>query len=244
MTSKTIAKHTAKAGSPANAAVMGGLTDIGACLCTCVVVVLVCVGMFADVKGGNMPPQKWFPWHTVFMTLSFLCLMPLGRYAYIFEQGSSNRRSIHKFVQSFAVIAMLVGYLCIFMAHLPAQKYFGYDFKHGKWSPDYKRVLHAWIGYALLLLVLIQAAVGFMKAASYAKEKGSIYKWHGSLGKAIMLLGGINVLLAIRFWAWNKSMQVPLYIFTIASMLIGAVWPRPAAVQEGETQPILPQRDV
>merc|ERR1740121_2370657 len=138
-----------------------------------------------------------------------------------------------------ATLAVLAGYLCIFMAHLPMQKFFGYDFKTGKWA-EYKRVIHAWLGYTVLFFTVFQGAIGMLKMDSLRREDSKPkFRWHGNLGKAIILCGCLNVIIATRFWGWSVSMKAPVYAFTIMCGLFGAVYPRQDVTMSSEELPIV-----
>mmetsp|Transcript_31727 Transcript_31727/g.73635 ORF Transcript_31727/g.73635 Transcript_31727/m.73635 type:complete len:227 (-) Transcript_31727:166-846(-) len=202
-------------------------------------VVLTAIGMFGPVVGGNMDPKVWFAWHPIFMSLAFPCLMTYGKWVYVVndDRPLSARRTLHGVCMSTASLAMLIGYLCIFMAHLPQEKFFGYDFKNGKWA-EYRRVVHVYLGYLLICAVLVQALVGARKLQLLGKGQRTL-TFHGKLGKVIMVLAGLNIIIAVRFWAWKSSMKVPLYIFVIASTVFATVWPSKEKVGFNEDEQLL-----
>mmetsp|Transcript_25701 Transcript_25701/g.79001 ORF Transcript_25701/g.79001 Transcript_25701/m.79001 type:complete len:229 (-) Transcript_25701:127-813(-) len=201
-------------------------------------VALTAVGMFAPVAGGGMDPKSWFAWHPVLMSLAFPCLMPLGRFPYLAGEGlePGSRRAVHGAIMALATVAMLLGYLCIFKAHWPAKKFFGYDFKNGQWAP-YLRIIHVYLGYLLIAAVLAQAAMGALKMNLLGKGQRA-FTFHGQLGKAIVIFGLANTLVAIRFWGWTNAMKVPLYVAVLFAGLFGVVWPRPAK-DAGEDEHLL-----
>ncbi|CAE8595467.1 unnamed protein product, partial [Polarella glacialis] len=92
---------------------------------------------------------------------------------------------MHRAFMGSAAIVMLLGYLAIFMAHLPNRMFFGYDFKKQEWKPMIK-VAHSWVGYALLVGVLAQGYMGAMKLKLLKATGERQYTFHGLMGKAIM----------------------------------------------------------
>uniref|UniRef100_A0A7S1RRX4 Cytochrome b561 domain-containing protein n=1 Tax=Alexandrium catenella TaxID=2925 RepID=A0A7S1RRX4_ALECA len=198
-------------------------------------VVLTAVAMFAPLMGGGMDPKVWFGWHPVLMTLAFPCLMTLGRWSYLTGDSRplTSQRALHGILMGLGSLAMLLGYLAIFEAHLPQSKFFAYDFKAGAWSPDWKRVVHVYLGYALIVAVLAQAFMGARKLQVLGTGQ-RVLTFHGSLGKAVILLACFNIIIAIRFWGWSTPMKVCLYALTIAAGVFGALWPRPSKASEGE----------
>ncbi|CAE8695246.1 unnamed protein product [Polarella glacialis] len=94
---------------------------------------------------------------------------------------------MHRAFMGSAAIVMLLGYLAIFMAHLPNRMFFGYDFKKQEWKPMIK-VAHSWVGYALLVGVLAQGYMGAMKL-KLLKATG-----FGSRLRAIMGTQSVGVL--------------------------------------------------
>lgn len=204
-------------------------------------VVLTAIAMFAPVAGGGMDPKVWFGWHPVLMTLAFPCLMTLGRWSYLTndDRPLTSQRALHGILMGLASLAMLLGYLAIFQAHLPQSKFFGYDFKAGAWSPDYKRIVHVYLGYALIFAVLAQALMGARKLQILGTGQ-RVLTFHGNLGKGIVLLGLVNILIAIRFWAWSPVMKASLYALTIAAGVFAVVWPRPPKPNDGEDANLLP----
>jgi len=203
-------------------------------------VALMAIAMFAPVMGGGMDPKIWFGWHPVLMTLAFPCLMTMGRWSYLTgdDRPLASQRTLHGVLMGLGSLAMLLGYLAIFEAHLPQAKFFGYDFKNKVWA-EYKRVIHVYLGYLLILVVLVQACMGAWKMRVLGTGR-KVMTFHGSLGKAIVLLGCVNILIAIRFWFWSSGMKVVLYAATLLAGLFGTVWPRPAKSGGGEDSQLLP----
>lgn len=206
-------------------------------IASCVAVVaLVAVGMFGEVTGGGLPRHIAFPWHPVLMSLAFPCLMVLGRLSYLSNpdygpKAPECRRSLHGLIMVCAVLAALAGYRCIFIAHLPAKNFFGYDFKKGEWA-EYRRVIHGWLGYLLLALMLAQAIFGARKWQVLKTKGQRTLTFHGTLGKVILLLGAVEVLVATSFWGWSLKMKAFIYVLTTYLGLFSAFWPKPTLEQQ------------
>uniref|UniRef100_A0A7S1MSZ8 Cytochrome b561 domain-containing protein n=1 Tax=Alexandrium catenella TaxID=2925 RepID=A0A7S1MSZ8_ALECA len=217
----------------------GSLTDFAALANAITVVVLVIVGLFTAAPGGGQNAKHWFPWHPVLMTIAFPALMSLGRFTFLTNEVRSmeTRRKDHRLIMVVATVAMLFGYLCIFMAHLPKRRFFGYDFNTRQWG-DYRRVAHAWLGYLLIFMVLAQSCTGIRKL-SFLQAGKRILVSHGNFGKTIIVLAGFNMLLAIRFWGWRNDYKVGMYIVTVLSVCFGVIWPRPET-KDGEDDKLLP----
>mmetsp|Transcript_125138 Transcript_125138/g.359348 ORF Transcript_125138/g.359348 Transcript_125138/m.359348 type:complete len:226 (-) Transcript_125138:106-783(-) len=201
-------------------------------------VVLVAFGIFGGIEGGGSPTTGWFGWHPVLMTLACPCLMPIGRLAYLAPPSwpglstPEGRRTVHGAIMSFSLTAMLLGYFCIFKAHLAQHKFFGYDFHRGAWA-EWARVAHAWLGYVVISLSFFQAVVGIAKLNSH-KLGERRFRFHGQVGKATMFAGAAVMLLAVKFWAWSMSIKIAVVALVVSAVFIGVSQPRPAP--EGETQ--------
>lgn len=210
------------------ASTLMGLSTVG-------IVVLTAIGMFGPVQGGGIDPKKWFGWHPVLMSLAFPCLMTFGRWTYIDERPLRIQRVLHACVMCLAMIAMLFGYLAIFMAHLSPPKFFGYYFKDKAWA-EWKRVLHVYIGYTLIVAVIVQTLIGARKLKLLGTGKRTM-TFHGKLGKGIIVVAAFNVIIGIRFWGWSVPMKVPMYVLVVLTVLFSVVWPRPSnATCEDRTQ--------
>lgn len=189
-----------------------------------------------------MSAQAWFGWHPVLMTLSFGLLMPLGRLPHLVEPAlfgfktTEARRTAHNILMGLAVVAMLLGYLAIFKAHLPTKHFFGYSFETKAWSSR-SRVIHAWLGYAVILLALAQGTMGQWKQLCL-RAGTRIFPFHGTLGKVVMVLGVVNTMIAISFWMWNRPMQATLFVATGATLLLSALLPK-VEKTEGEEKPLM-----
>lgn len=196
--------------------------------------------MFSAMPGGNMSPASWFPWHAVLMTLAFPCLMTIGRWSYVGDSAWAgdawSRRRIHGAFMTLAAAAMLMGYLCIFQAHLPNKQFLGYNFETHTWVRDWKRIVHVYLGYTVILLVLFQILLGLCKYARLSLGEGKTLAIHGILGALTTHLAAITLLMAIWFWSWDPKMKGVMVFFTLATSMFASRWPRAA---KSEREPIL-----
>merc|ERR1719382_1227704 len=135
---------------------------------------------------------------------------------------------------TFAVLSMLGGYLCIFQAHWPAKKYFGYDFTSGTWAA-WPRVLHAWVGYAAVLLSLAQTVTGAAKLDALGRGQ-RVFTQHGLLGRTAMVLGLVALLLGVYFWSWHPQAKAAIAVLAVLAVASGLL-PQSADAKPGETQP-------
>lgn len=229
------------------AKVFGGATkDLIAILCCVALFILVISGMFSSgLKGGGQKPNTAFPWHAIFMTLTYPCLMTLGRLVYLSDEafglaGTHRGRTVHKWIMILATLTMFAGYICIAVAHGPKKQFFGYNATTGKWS-EYRRIIHVYFGYITIALTLIQVSLGILKGRALERGK-KFFKGHGNLGKVVCFMGCINVVVATRFWGWGQSMKGWTYTLTIACGIFAVVWPRPQAT-EGEDDRLLGHRE-
>mmetsp|Transcript_73029 Transcript_73029/g.136412 ORF Transcript_73029/g.136412 Transcript_73029/m.136412 type:complete len:220 (-) Transcript_73029:75-734(-) len=203
------------------------VAELTACACYVATFAVVVFGIFGNVQGGGQDSASWFPWHPVLMSLSFPCLMGLGRMANVttVELSRDSRRMWHGIVMICAVAAAIFGYLCIFMAHWPKKKFFGYDFENQAWDPHWTRIAHAWCGYSILIASLVQGVFGPLKMRALSTGQ-RMYTWHGKLGKLIMLGVIVVLCLAVNFWTWAMPLKIVLYVLVIASGALGAFLPR------------------
>lgn len=203
--------------------------DVVAVTLAVALVLVTSFGMFGDVQGGHQPSTAWIAWHAVLMSLGFPCLMVMGRWVYVADEsilGSSKgaRRQVHRALMMLAVSVVLVGYVCIFKAHLPSQKFFGYDFKRHVWAVPV-RILHVYVGYTAILLCVSQAVMGMVKYYYLSGYGQRVLTFHGKLGKVILLLGCTNMILAAKFWAWGVRMKASIYVLAVVCALLGMAWP-------------------
>eukprot|EP00933_Yihiella_yeosuensis_P034081 TRINITY_DN2762_c0_g2_i1.p1 TRINITY_DN2762_c0_g2~~TRINITY_DN2762_c0_g2_i1.p1 ORF type:complete len:220 (-),score=36.53 TRINITY_DN2762_c0_g2_i1:243-902(-) len=189
---------------------------------------------------SGMSPSAPFGWHPVLMSLAFPALMTMGRWSYITDSiaEKGQKRSVHRALMGFAAIVMLLGYLCIFLAHLPNEMFFGYDFKKKAMKP-LARVVHAWVGYALIVAVLAQGVMGVQKLNLLNTEGKREYTFHGDMGKAIMGFGILNIIIAVDFiMPWSTAMKVVISLVSCASGAVAMFWPKPDTQTQEEQRPI------
>mmetsp|Transcript_62107 Transcript_62107/g.115209 ORF Transcript_62107/g.115209 Transcript_62107/m.115209 type:complete len:244 (+) Transcript_62107:146-877(+) len=187
---------------------------------------LVALGMFGNVEGGNMDSAVWFPWHPVLMALSYPCCMGLGRLAYIarLDLSINVRRAWHGSCMALGVLAALLGYYAIFKAHWPKSQFFGYDFATHEWKPM-SRIVHSLLGYVIIIASVIQGMAGPMKIRAIRAGQ-RVFTWHGTLGKRIIVAAMVNLLLAVYFWGWSMRMKLPLGLVLLGSGLLARLLPR------------------
>mmetsp|Transcript_81191 Transcript_81191/g.263144 ORF Transcript_81191/g.263144 Transcript_81191/m.263144 type:complete len:235 (+) Transcript_81191:98-802(+) len=224
---------------------MGKPADVAALSASAALAIAIAAAIFGHGQGGGLPVSGWFSWHPVLMTMAFPGLMSIGRLSYVADsswpglESKENRRKIHRIIMSLSVLAMLGGYLCIFKAHWPAQKFFGYDFKKGEWAA-FARVAHAWIGYAAIALSLYQAGTGMAKMSALSQGQ-RVFTNHGTVGKCIMGTGLAAVLLATYFWAWSTSTKVAVAGLSVAAVSSSFLLSTPDSKEE--RQPIIPSAE-
>uniref|UniRef100_A0A7R9ZYZ9 Cytochrome b561 domain-containing protein n=1 Tax=Pyrodinium bahamense TaxID=73915 RepID=A0A7R9ZYZ9_9DINO len=217
---------------------MPAAVDVLVCLCAIVVPGIVFGGMFVDAMGGKMSPSVWFGWHPVFMSMAFPGLMALGRWSYNLDPswglGKPVLRQVHRAAMILAILAALIGYLAIFKSHYPMRMLFGYDFNHGVWK-EWKRVAHSWLGYAAVLLALFQGATGSLKLMALQQHGERTLKFHGKLGKAVIVLGAACMLLAIAFWGlWGTPLKAAIGLPVCMIGLASVAYSRPEDAAESE----------
>lgn len=225
---------------------MGFAAD-GAMLAACVAgFALVVVGIFSSSPGSGISPNGWFPWHPTMMSLAFLLLMPVARWAYVADPmlgTKQQRRTIHAVLMGLGVVAAATGYLAIFLSNLPARKFLGYDFANNTWD-GWRQVAHAWCGYLTLLLVLTQAVLGPVKLWFLQSDGGRIFRFHGLLGEATLLLSTVVLILAISFFGWHFALQALVGLFVVL-VAVGVVATsglcRAQPKEEDEEKPLLQQ---
>lgn len=196
------------------------------------VTIAVCLGMWSSEVGSGMPMTLAFSWHPVLMTLGYVTLMTLGRWAYLAEPSEllgtvdlQGRRNLHRACMALASAAVLAGYVAIFMAHWPSGKFFGYNFVEGTWS-EWRCVLHVHVGYSLVVLAAAQVVMGFLKLNTLRTGGPRIFPFHGLVGKGVIILGTAEVLLATWFWAWAPQMKAAVSALAVTSCILGAFAPR------------------
>mmetsp|Transcript_111818 Transcript_111818/g.193872 ORF Transcript_111818/g.193872 Transcript_111818/m.193872 type:complete len:226 (+) Transcript_111818:93-770(+) len=218
------------------------VTDI-IVIAACVgMVVLICYGMFGKITGGGMDPSIAFPWHPVLMTTAFISFMVMGRWSYCADpswglEGKPERRRMHAVLMGLAVFAAIGGYVCIFLAHWPQKQFFGYNFKDGAWEANKTRIAHSLTGYVVMTLALAQGLMGPIKMMRLSMGE-KVLTFHGTLGKVIIVIGGVNVILATKFWGWTLSFKIFTYLLTSAVTVVGVMYPTYVDQKIDEETPI------
>lgn len=202
---------------------MGMFADACIAALVATIVSLTWYGMFGDHEGGNMPTDDWFGYHPALMALGMPGLMTLGRWSYFLDGGmeKAQMRKIHRAFMTCALLAVLLGYLCVFMAHKPKGQFFGYDFENAEWK-EWKRVTHVWLGYTCILLSLAQAVMGFMKLESLRLGERR-FTFHGTLGKVTMVLGCCAVFMAIWLWTWSSTFKAAMVALTAGCVVVALI---------------------
>mmetsp|Transcript_108538 Transcript_108538/g.305934 ORF Transcript_108538/g.305934 Transcript_108538/m.305934 type:complete len:650 (-) Transcript_108538:317-2266(-) len=166
-----------------------------------------------------------FVGHAVLMSVAFLPLLSAGLMSYaspnlvlanFFGAGSGTalqRHFAHGMLNGSASLCAVAGYLCIYKAHSKTgASQLGLDTGNA-WS----RVLHVWIGYFVLGLLLLQSLSGVVKLAARYIGRHAL-RFHSSLGRVIYGLAATNQLIAYYLGL------LPMWqAFLLSSMLLVAV---------------------
>ncbi|CAJ1395854.1 unnamed protein product [Effrenium voratum] len=178
--------------------------------------------MVGPVKGGGGSLSSTFTWHPILMSIGFPCLMMMGRWAYVTDSlgDKEQQRSVHGTIMALATLAAVAGYVCIFLAHVTKRSFFGYNFAEHTWAQP-TRVAHDLMGYGILILTLAQASMGLFKATKSAAS----FKFHGSMGKVIMVLAAGNIVLACFIQGWSTAYRVLVAGLVVAVTACAAFWP-------------------
>ena len=179
-----------------------------AAITTCIIV----ASYMSDSPGIN----DIFSWHPIFMSVGFVVVMTEGLLSYVdVAPGESDRkvrRSRHGLIQTIAALFVLAGYACIFSAHAKKGQS---QFALGD-DETTSRILHVWIGYIVILGVLLQIAVGAFKYARLLSASVKTAKWHGKVGRWVYFFGICNVSIAVGSWSgFDAGVQVILYVFLV-----------------------------
>lgn len=171
----------------------------------------IALAAFAPGIGAGMPISSTFAWHTVFMTLGFAVFMSLGRRAYKAElpenmdTSRQSRRMLHIYLMVAATVCVVVGYAGIFIAHYPGKQFFGYDFTKAEWKPIF-RILHVYLGYAAIALVLFQIVIGTAKIQAL-KEGLAKYGFHPDVGSIAHCFGLVAICAGAYIMPWNPVLR-------------------------------------
>lgn len=167
---------------------------------------VVAAGMWTSTLGSGLPLQMWFGWHPVLMTLAFLGCMTLGMWMHKSAGPGDEGRRAHAILMGTAVVIMIPGYLAVLIPHLPRGQAFGYDFKRGAWK-EWRRVLHACLGHALVAAALLQALAGLAKLRALGLGRRTL-RFHGRLGRWLLGLAAANLALGAWLSAWAAALRL------------------------------------
>mmetsp|Transcript_40789 Transcript_40789/g.89172 ORF Transcript_40789/g.89172 Transcript_40789/m.89172 type:complete len:229 (-) Transcript_40789:71-757(-) len=192
--------------------------------------VLVAVGTWGSVQGGDVPMTSYYGWHPVMMVLGGPCLMTMGRWVYLAGKdphaegpASKCRQNVHLVLMVFSCLSVMLGYAAIILCH-PNQA-FGYNYQKGHWA-EWRRVLHALLGHLFVLLVCVQAVFGVLKYVALGRDK-VIYTFHNHLGRTILALGMGDTLLAVWFMRWDLELKALLSLLLLVTVGFGVLWRSP-----------------
>jgi len=166
----------------------------------------------AAFVGAGMPINSVFAWHTVLMTLGFAFFMSLGRRAYhadlpeAMDSSKQGRRKLHICFMVTAFLCVVLGYAGIFTAHLPGKQFFGYDFTKEEWKP-LARILHVYLGYAAIAMVLFQVIIGALKIKAL-QDGLARYGIHGKVGPYAHQLGLMAICAGAYIMPWDPRLRI------------------------------------
>lgn len=174
----------------------------------------IAVAAFVPGIGAGMPLNSVFAWHTVMMTLGFAVFMSLGRRAYQMElpenvyadTSKQGRRMLHVCLMVTATMCVILGYAGIFIAHYPSKQFFGYDFTKAEWKPI-MRILHVYLGYSAIALVIFQVLIGALKIKAL-QEGLAKFKFHGQVGPIAHVIGLCAICAGAYIMPWNPALRV------------------------------------
>lgn len=162
--------------------------------------------------------------HAVLMSAAFLVLTTAGMVSYAsknlflphffgpLRNSKLPRHFTHATFNGLAMACALGGYACIYASHQQAgASQFGLE-KGNSWG----RKLHVWIGYLVLVLMLVQAFSGIIKLYAAALFGAHRMRFHHALGRAMYCLAAANQLVAYTFPGLFPTWATPV----LASMLI------------------------
>ena len=142
-------------------------------------ILIIFSAMAADVGLSNI-----FCWHPILLSMAFLLYMNEGLLVY-FNNNKTDRavsRYWHGRYMLLATLFSIGGYIAIYISHA-RENHSQFGIGHA-----FINALHVWIGYLVLLLMLLQSFVGMSKYFGFAKAK-----WHGKLGVYIYFGGILNI---------------------------------------------------
>ena len=216
-----------------------------------VVAALVVSGcVFVTMATGKPGLGGAFSWHPICMTFGFMLFMAHGIVAYRapdearlgdgdcglpgWRHHSATVRKAHAWLQGLAGVMVLAGLATMIAAHW-GKSQFGGD------TDDWRRKMHVWVGWLVVVGVTIQIVVGPMKLVRKMCPPGGggggggggsgpspvadapFAKWHGKLGMFVWVLGTTNVVIASMFWAWpSGGVQASVQLFAFVQLFVVA----------------------
>ena len=176
-------------------------------------ILIIFSAMAADVGLSNI-----FCWHPILLSMAFLLYMNEGLLVYFNNNNKTDRavsRYWHGRYMLLATLFSIGGYIAIYISHA-RQNHSQFGIGHA-----FINALHVWIGYLVLLLMLLQSFVGMSKYFGFAKAK-----WHGKLGVYIYFGGILNICIAAIFWnseSWRGIVRF-IVILTALSLALITLW--------------------
>lgn len=179
---------------------------------------LVFVISFTMLSSSGPGAGNVFTYHPILMSFGFILLNSgtLSYYSKCEEDLSpklhlQKQRFLHANIQILGSVSILIGIVCIWISHAKkGQSQFGLE------STLIKKA-HVWLGWSIVLLLCLQVIVGALK---YSKPEVKFAKWHGKLGKVILLFGLLNINIAIFFWSWSLNLKA--FLIFLLTLLIGS----------------------
>jgi len=191
------------------------------------VALVVAVASVMSLNWFLMAQPLLFLGHAVLMSTAFLILATAGMVSYaskslllprLFgpQRGSKlPRHFTHGAFNGLALACALGGYACIYQNHKQVgASQLGLDIGNS-WG----RFLHVWIGYLVLLLLLVQALSGVAKLYIVALLGERRLRFHHKLGRTVYCLAATNQLVGYTFPGLLPTWAAPV----LASMLITTV---------------------
>lgn len=152
----------------------------------------------------------WFLSHIAAMLICW-CFMICGiSVNTTLTSDRSLARLTHGVVQTVALLAAVVGYYCMYHQHsvvMPSSQ-FGLDPGNTK-----VRIAHVWLGYVVIIGILVQGCQGWLKYANLLK-----YRLHPRFGTLLVVLAGVNVAMIL-----SSMLVVPSYVYwLVQGSILGA----------------------
>merc|ERR1712228_795977 len=171
--------------------------------------ILIVIWLCTDDLGGfgyrqSVLTADYFNWHILMMAVAFLALMTPATASFELLPFARNRnKRIHAALQTFAVIAMIAGYVIIYDCHMVLTT-------HGL-----ALSMHSIIGYMTISLVVITYAMGFvMYVLKWGGSlRGTLKPLHKRMGFVSWMLGMVALLMGITEKA-NGQEHIPTLVLT------------------------------